>query len=848
MAVLFCTVAVTNIFSQTTLYFDNCNSMAGWTNTGRLYPANIAGYNWISVDPIVPADDHTIGGNCFYVNGNNNYLEANAGNYILYQIVSNPIDLSGYTNCRLEFWMQMRSETGNWDGGFLDWSHDGVTWTQVTNAQLCSAGGMYYDGNMSQNGSSTPFFFMTKPAWFNPRTVWTRMLVDISAMDNVPAFRLRYTFHSDEAVADRGWAIDDIKIVSVAIPQVQGNSVVIADNDITPAVIDFTDFGNVVVGQSLTHTFYIHNIGESPLTLTGAPYVTATGAGFTVVSQPPTNVIPPGGSVPFDVQFSPTALGVVNGTINIPNSDTYSSCNPPNPYNFSIKGNGMNSRPYIIEVLGDTFVCPNTAPVNINITVGDHEQAAGVLTLSGTSSNPAVITNAGIGFGGAGANRIITLTPVAGAIGSSLISITVNDGQVSNFDSTFTFTLTLGDTINPIAICQNIQVQLDSTGNGSITAAQVNNGSTDNCGISSYSVSQTTFTCADVGIVPVDFTVTDIAGNTAVCNLNVTVLPPPLLLQHTQSNYNGYGVTCFGANDGSITLIPDGGCGPYTYSWQHDAANATNQATGLSAGNYTGTVTDVTGQQQQAVIQLTEPPQLVGTSVSVDISCYGQVDGSVSLSAQGGVPPYTYSQGPIITGLPQGNHVYIITDQNGCTVTETLQVIEPAGMTITGDTAFRVFCGEDVPLDITVSGGSGGYTYVWDNELALDCFNCEDPLASPNKSTVFTVAVTDNRGCTQFFSSFVEVDCNLFIPSAFSPNNDGLNDEFFVTVTSSRSFELRIYDRWGEEIFFTADPAVGWDGRHNHNKVPMGIYVYDIYVVMPNGKDISLRGMISLLR
>lgn len=835
-------------FSQTTVYFDNCNVLGGWTNTGRIYPANTPGYNWLAVVPTVPAADHTGGGGgVFYTNGNANYAQANAGNYILYQLISPVINLTGYDQCRLEFWMQMRSEYPNWDGGYIDWStNNGVTWTQIMPAQMC----ITYDGNMSQNYSSTPYYYMTKPCWFNPRTTWTRVLCDISAWDNVPNFKIRYTFHSDEALADRGWAIDDIKIVSIAKPSVEGNGIIIPDNDITPIIADNTDFGNVGVGASSVKTFVIKNIGESPLTLTGVPMVTCTGTGFSILTQPSTNIVPAGGQVTFDVQFAPGAVGMINGTINIPNSDIYSACNAPNPYNYAIKANGIiiNTPPYIVNPPADTNVCPNTAPLNIPFTVGDNQQAPGVLTLSATSSNPAVITNANIVFGGAGANRDVTLTPVAGATGSSTITITINDGQASNFDSTFSFVLTLEDLINPTAICQNAIVQLDANGNGSLTVGQINNGSFDNCGVDTMYISQTQFTCADVGSNLLDFTVIDIVGNTSICQFNVDVLPAPMINNYTTSDYNGFDVSCFGGSDGSINIQSSAGCSPFVYTWSHDPANNTNNATGLTAGNYQIIITDAAGQQEILNVTLTQPPQLINQSTSTDISCFGSVDGSISLSAMGGVLPYIYSQGPQLNNVPAGTFNFTITDENNCVIPVNITIIEPAEITVSGLDFYSIYCGEEAPFDISVAGGSGGFLYEWDNSTSLDCSNCEDPTASPGKSTIYTVRVTDSHGCTEFYSITVEVDCNVFVPNSFTPNSDEINPYFTAHVGSIQAFDMYIHNRWGQEIFHSNDKNKGWDGTYDGQPCPVDVYVYDIYIVMANGKEVSLRGMVNLLR
>lgn len=833
-----------NARAQTTVFFDNCNAIGGWTNTGAIFPAGTTGYNWLCVDPVVPPDDHTIGGNCFYVNGNNPYVEAGAGSYIIYQLRSPAINLSGFDNCRLEFWMQMRSETNNWDGGYIEVSTNGVTWNSLTNAQLC----VPYDGNMSQNASSTPYFPYLRPAWFNFRTTWTRVVADISAYDNSPTFFVRYTFHSDEAAFDLGWTIDDIRIVSIARPEVRGNNVVIADNDLTPTTADFTDFGSVPIGGSLTRTFFIHNTGESPLTLTGTPMVAITGTGFSVVNQPASNTVPPGGFVTFDVQFAPTSVGTINGTINIPNSDNFSSCNPPNPYNYAIRGRNLNTAPYATTWINDTMICPNSGPVAFNFTINDVEQPLNNITVTGTSSDQTIVPNAGLVFGGAGANRTLTVTPVAGQLGTTTITVTLNDGQTVNNDSTFSFNLTLGDTVAPVAVCQNVQVQLDAAGNGILTAAQVDNGSSDNCSVQNISISQTQFTCADAGTIQLVFTVEDIAGNTADCQFSVDVLPPAMTLTYTTSDYNGFNISCAGGNDGSISLVGSGGCSPYTYAWAHDPANATATATGLAIGTYTATITDAAGQQQDVEVTLTEPTPVVDNSQATDISCFGEIDGQVLLNASGGVPPYQYSSGPLVQGLPAGTYNYTITDANNCQIPVALSIGEPPAILISGLNYFSIYCGEAVTMDITASGGTGALQYAWDNAGYLDCPTCEDPVATPDKSTVFTITVTDDRNCSENYSALVEVDCNVFIPNSFTPNLDQHNEEFRVYAGGVRFFEMRIFNRWGQEIFTTQNVNEGWKGTYQNERVPAGVYVYDVYVVLPSGEERNLRGHVNLIR
>jgi hypothetical protein len=83
--------------------------------------------------------------------------------------------------------------------------------------------------------------------------------------------------------------------------------------------------------------------------------------------------------------------------------------------------------------------------------------------------------------------------------------------------------VTIEDNVAPIAVCQNVTVQLDNTGNGSTTAAAVNNGSSDNCAIASLGLSQTAFVCSEVGANTEVLTVTDVNGNSTTCSTTITV-------------------------------------------------------------------------------------------------------------------------------------------------------------------------------------------------------------------------------------------------------------------------------------------------------------------------------------
>jgi len=829
-----------NVFSQTTLFFDNCNTMGNWTNTGRRYPVAGGTHNWQSVDPTVPSDDHTGGGNCLYINGNSNYAEAQDGNYILYQIQSSAIDLTGWNNTRLEFWMQMRSETGNWDGGFVEWSHNGTSWN-LLNTELC----VPYDGNISQNDAAGPFFPNMKPAWFNPKTSWTRILANLSNIDNVPAFYLRFTFLSDELANDRGWAIDDIKIVSIATLQLQGNSIVIPVTT-APIAANNTDFGGCSVGQFIDKEFFIHNTGESPLSLTGNPLVTTTGNGFSVLTQPATNTIAPGQSVPFTVRFQPTSIGNFNGTINIPNADSYSTCGVA-PAVYNIKASSTNTPPQMTG-LADVTACPGAGPINIPFMVADVEQNPNVVTFTGTSSNQTIIPNANISFTGTGANREVIFTALPGQVGNVTLTITANDGQPVNNTSTATVNVLLQDNIPPVALCQNVTVQLDSNGNGSITAQQVNNGSSDNCLLGLLSVSQSQFSCADVGVLNLIFDAADGVGNTSQCLFDATVLPPlgSLTLQSPEF-VGGKEISCNGANDGIINAQAQGGCGPYTYSWAEIPALTGAQATNLTAGTYHVQATDAAGQIWDAQITLEEPQALADLSISANVSCFGKSDGKITLDITGGTPPYSYSSGPNITSLAAGNYDYTMTDTNGCSISTSYIILEPTQIILNVSPSVTVQCGEQIPLIAEAFNGTGEFSYLWTGP-GVECANCSNAYAIASESAAYEVVATDENGCFNVAQVISEVNCNVYIPNAFTPSNgDMVNPSFLVYTGNVKDFSFSVYDRWGQLVFSSQNPDMGWNGYYGDKAAAQGVYIYKLNYRFPGGKEDMLFGRITLI-
>jgi len=156
-----------------------------------------------------------------------------------------------------------------------------------------------------------------------------------------------------------------------------------------------------------------------------------------------------------------------------------------------------------------------------------------------TDNNLCTYTHSGTGWDASATDGCTTIASLSYALsgvttgtGSSLAGVTFNRGVTtvtwtatdgSGNIGNCSYTVTVNDTQNPNAVCQNVTVQLDAAGSASITATDVNNGSSDNCGIQSLAVSPNTFDCDDLGANTVTLTVTDLSGNVSTCNATVTV-------------------------------------------------------------------------------------------------------------------------------------------------------------------------------------------------------------------------------------------------------------------------------------------------------------------------------------
>jgi gliding motility-associated-like protein len=222
-------------------------------------------------------------------------------------------------------------------------------------------------------------------------------------------------------------------------------------------------------------------------------------------------------------------------------------------------------------------------------------------------------------------------------------------------------------------------------------------------------------------------------------------------------NSSGTVASCYGANDASLSILASGGSGSYAYDWSNGQTNST--ATGLTAGLYTVTITDSNGCQavfQQLATQAS-PLDLSFLNV-VDINCHNNQNGSATPLIGGGTAPYSlmwnntlaYSDS-IPTYLNFGWNTLQITDNNGCTMVDSVYIDNPNAIIITTSSSdISCYGYNDGSATVNASGGTPPLTYNWSNSNSN-----QSSINNIIPNTLFWCTVTDQNGCEEISSFYL---------------------------------------------------------------------------------------------
>jgi gliding motility-associated-like protein len=252
-----------------------------------------------------------------------------------------------------------------------------------------------------------------------------------------------------------------------------------------------------------------------------------------------------------------------------------------------------------------------------------------------------------------------------------------------------------------------------------------------------------------------------------------------------------------------------------------------------------------------------------------NISCFGKDDGEAFISnVVGGSEPYLFSidNQPFTIDrhfglLVPGDHELVVIDAGGCEDTVIFSIEEPIPLSVNLELSLEadntVKLGEPVYLHANVSLPPGSLTRIdWSPDEILSCDSCLSPVAHPVENTRFFVTVGSGE-CEASAEAmvFVKKDDPIYVPNAFSPNGDGINDLFVIyaggAVSQIKTF--LIFDRWGETVFKGVNfepnnPYFGWDGMHRGAKMTPAVFTWFAEVELEDGTVKTFDGDLTLVR
>ena len=323
--------------------------------------------------------------------------------------------------------------------------------------------------------------------------------------------------------------------------------------------------------------------------------------------------------------------------------------------------------------------------------------------------------------------------------------------------------------------------------------------------------------------------------------------PLPLVLTPTVTD-----ASCFGGADGQIVLSVNGGEQPYYFSWGNQNEillnNASETIANVPAANYFIRIKDKNNCILEQTITVGQPAMQTAVYSVVDVLCNGDSTGLVDVTYSGGTPPFTtvWNDGQTTEdaiNLPAGYYYFLGTDAQGCEVRDTMVVEQPAQIDLTYElTPVSCIDQSDAAINISPYGGNAPYDYAWSNgQISQN--------ASQLIPGFYTLIITDANACVQSFNFEIQIneeEC-LGVPNTITPNGDNYNDTWILeNIELYSNAVVKIFNKWGNEIYSSSEVYVPWDGTDNGNPLPSEVYYYIIKLNNPENNQYT--GTITIIR
>ena len=349
-----------------------------------------------------------------------------------------------------------------------------------------------------------------------------------------------------------------------------------------------------------------------------------------------------------------------------------------------------------------------------------------------------------------------------------------------------------------------------------------------------------------------DLIITDLFGCADTSNILITYDPPPVLNLGLD-----YAIEC----NTTTTLIPNviGGTEPYSYTWNDGSINS---SLNVSEGIFSLTIIDFWNCSDSDDIIITEDnPGTITLSGGGKICDNGTNTVNVNFNFNGLLPwNLEFTNGisnQIIQDITSSNYlvttsndgiydIVVASDVNDCIaniIGAAEVIVYPLPIANLYPNESFIYEGETIKLEV------GDYSmYQWYNSEGLD-FDTLSTLTVSDSGT-FYVMVTDFNGCEGVSNIAVvstQPRTNLFIPNTFTPNGDEHNELFFILGDNIKTFNIQIFNRWGELMFISESIDKGWDGTFDNKKVQEGTYYYNLKVLGKDNVNVELSGNLNII-
>ena len=517
-----------------------------------------------------------------------------------------------------------------------------------------------------------------------------------------------------------------------------------------------------------------------------------------------------------------------------------------------------------IEVFIDTI-----APIALANVAGELNCVVSSLTLDGTGSSAGNFSYTWTGPSGSTIDNANDLLATAYQAGGYQLVVTNNENACQSTAST---SIELNDT--PPELSLNLSNQLDcnqATASLNATTDQMNNEYLfewiDANGMTITDGNLASIELTTPGLYQVIVT-NPVNECTAQASLELTqdVSPP------TAEAGEGSILNCIETTaqlDGTASSIGNN----FTYTWSSSdgqviAGNSSLTPNIQGVGQYNLVVLNIeNGCSAQDSVLVTEDIPVAAEIEASSIQCIDDFAQIQIDSVIGGMEPYIFSinGGDSFSNFNSFNQVeagvyqVIVQDANGCEWAEEIAIEAPNEFNIELDGSARIQLGDDYQLFLQFNIPEEEILSVqWAASNDLSCTDCLFPIAQPTQTSTYEVLVTSIYGCTDLarITIFVDRTPGIYIPNAFSPNNDGANDTFTIygdTDMIVQIKQLTIFDRWGGVLFKRKgfainDPNLGWDGKARGQLLNDGVFTYWTEVELIDGTIVPFKGDITIIK